>query len=140
MYFKKIKILCGLQNAGIRKKFLINEKHKFVKSLAKLIVKPFGPRYFTNKMIGIAKKYPFASSKLVAVSMACHYGEKETIKKSLMEVPEYIKFHEKLFPVPSGYDTYLSNLYGNYMKIPEGAEEKGYSHLDHWHIEFNKED
>ena len=38
--------------------------------------------------------------------------------------------------MPVGYKQYLSNLYGDYMTIPEGAEEKGYSHLDHWEIKF----
>ena len=45
------------------------------------MVKPFGPRFFTNKMISAAKRYHFASSEFVGVSLACHYGERETIKK-----------------------------------------------------------
>lgn len=140
LYFKKIKILCGLQNAGIRTKFLKNEKHKLIKTLAKIMVKPFGPRFFTNKMISAAKRYHFASSEFVGVSLACHYGERETIKRVFMETPKYVEFHGRELPIPSGYDIYLSNLYGDYMKMPKDAEERGYSHLDHWHIEFGKEE
>ena len=51
-------------------------------------------------------------------------------------------FVDREFPVPIGYDTYLRNLYGDYMIIPKDAEEKGYSHLEGWalSLETVKED
>ena len=37
---------------------------------------------------------------------------------------------------PTKRDTYLKNEYGDYMKIPDGAAEKGFTHLANWSIEF----
>ena len=37
-----------------------------------------------------------------------------------------------MLPVPVGYDTYLSNLYGDYMKIPDDV----YCHIKEGQIEI----
>ncbi len=136
-YYIYLKILCGLQNASVRKKYLEGEKNITLKKAAGLITRRFGARYFTGRITAEAKRYDFNTSKLVGASTACHYGERETMKKEDTDRETRLLFEGHLFPVPIGYKQYLTNLYGNYMTIPEGAEEKGYSHLDHWTIEFS---
>ena len=137
IYYKRLKILCGLQNASIRTKYLDGEKYITFKRLASVISRPFGARYFTGRIIRLAKKYKYEISKYVGVSTACHYGNRETMERQDMENETRLMFEGRLFPVPIGYEKYLSNLYGDYMQIPKEAEEKGYSHLDHWIVEFD---
>ncbi len=139
LYYKKMSVLKGLSNAAIRETFLSTEKYRMVKKITGFFVRPFGARRFSEKMDKLARKYPFYSSKYVGVSIVAHYGEKETISRKQMESPQYIKFVERRFPVPIGYKEYLTNLYGNYMEIPKDAAEKGYSHLDHWIVQFDIE-
>lgn len=136
IYYKRLKVLCGLQNASIRTKYLDGEKYITIKRLASTFTRPFGARYFTGRIIKLAKKYKYDISKYVGVSTACHYGNRETMKRQDMEKETRLMFEGRLFPVPIGYEQYLSNLYGDYMTIPKDAEEKGYSHLDHWTVEF----
>ena len=45
-----------------------------------------------------------------------------------------LRFEDRDFPAPIGYETYLRNLYGDYMQIPPDAAEKGYSHLEGWEV------
>ena len=71
--------------------------------------------------------------------MAAHYGERETMDGKEMRTETHLSFEGREFPVPVGYKKYLSNLYGDYMKIPKDAEENGYSHLDHWSVDFQDE-
>ena len=87
-----------------------------------------------------AIRYPFDSSKYVAVSMVCHYGEREIIRRKYMEKTVDLPFNGRMFPVPIGYKKYLSNLYGDYMQIPKDVAEQGYTHLTRWKIEFNDEE
>lgn len=138
-YYKKLKMLCGLQNASVRTKYLENEKNIIIKRFAKIVTKPIGARYFTGKITELAKSYDFNTSHFVGASTACHYGERETMEKDDMDSEVRLPFEGYLFPVPKGYHKYLTNLYGNYMTIPKDAEEKGYSHLDHWTVEFLEE-
>lgn len=138
IYYKHLKILSGLQNASVRTKYLEGEKNVQVKKIASVLTRPFGARFFTDRITRVAKKYKFETSNYVGASTACHYGERETMNKQEMDKATRLLFEGHLFPVPVGYKQYLSNLYGEYMIIPEGAEEKGYSHLDHWTVEFHQ--
>ena len=138
IYYKRLKILSGLQNACVRKKYLEGEKNVLVKKAASALMRPLGARYFTSRITDVAKKYDYEKTKYVGASTACHYGNRETMDRSDMDREVRLLFEGHMFPVPIGYKTYLSNLYGDYMTIPEGAEEKGYSHLDHWTITFSK--
>ena len=138
VYYGRIKLLSAMGSAAVKKEFLAAEKYRGIKKIAGFFLKPFGIRRFTMKMERLAKKYDFDTSRYVGVSMAAHYGDRETIEGDEMRKETRLLFEGKEFPVPVGYRQYLSNLYGDYMTIPEGAEEKGYSHLDHWEIEFMK--
>ena len=53
-----------------------------------------------------------------------------------METAAYLPIEGRMLPVPIGYDRYLTNLYGDYMKIPKDAAEAGYTHLDGWSVFF----
>lgn len=139
-FYAKTKIYNALGNASVKTMYLEKEKFRALKKIAGFLVKPLGARYFAVKMDNAAKKYKFEKCRYVGVSMAAHYGERETILREYMEKPAYLQFEGKSLPVPVGYETYLSNLYGDYMQIPKGAAENGYSHLDHWIVEFSKED
>ncbi|MBP3198576.1 MAG: LicD family protein [Butyrivibrio sp.] len=138
IYYKRLRVLRALGNAGLRKKYLCTEGNHFAKEILRIFVKPFGARFFSERMDRLARKYPFNESRYVGVSMAAHYGERETIEHDKMAREVRLPFEGRELPVPVGYDTYLSNLYGNYMIIPKDAEKNGFSHLDHWTVEFDE--
>ena len=136
LYYKKQRILKGLLNSSVRTKFIRGEKYKAIKKIAATVTRLIGARKFAERLDYAARKYPFDTSEYVAASMALHYWEKETIARQYMSEAVLLPFEGRMFPVPIGYDQYLKNLYGDYMQIPKDAEEKGYSHLDHWIVEF----
>ena len=136
LFFKKMKIYSALKYSCVKNYYLDGEKYRFIKTCASILTKPLGPRYFAEKMDKAAKKYPFKGSRLVAASTAVNYGERETIEREHVSKAAYLTFEGRELPVPIGYETYLKNEYGDYMKIPEGAAEKGFTHLANWEIEF----
>ena len=138
IYYMKLRLWRGLGNACLRKEFRKGEKNRIFKTILKMFVKPFGARYFAEKMDHLARKYSFTDSEFVGVSMAAHYGERETIRKENMQSALQVEFEGRMLPIPVGYEEYLSNLYGDYMKIPKDAEKNGYSHLDHWTVDFDE--
>lgn len=128
LYYKKVKILDGLKNASYKTKSLDDEKYKLIKKIAAIAVKPFGTRFFAVMMDKSARRYDFDKSKFVGVSMVTHYGQRETIKRKYMSHSLEMKFENSIFTVPCGYKKYLSNLYGDYMKLPKDTEQN-YPHL-----------
>ena len=46
------------------------------------------------------------------------YGKKEIMGKEVFDVKNTMIFEGRSCNVPSGYDKYLSKLYGDYMTLP----------------------
>lgn len=141
IFYTRLKVLTELGKEASRIRFKEENRAgiKILRRLAGLIVKPLGTRYFSKRVNRIAQKYDFDTSAYVACSMPVHYGSRETIEHKHMSAANHLMFGGKEFPVPIGYDTYLRNLYGDYMTIPADAEEKGYSYIDCWDIDFGDE-
>lgn len=119
IYFFKMKSYDTLRNSALRKTFINDEKFIGIK---KYLVMPFakikGPNYYANKMNRYAIKWTFGSTKHAGVTMITHYGERELMDYDVFADKSVVYFNEYQCFAPVGWDTYLSNLYGDYMKLP----------------------
>lgn len=87
----------------------------------KILFWPFriiGGKYYVKKITDIAKQYRFDECKYVGCIVA-KYGKKEKIEKKYVEERIQLNFENKKFYVPKGFEVYLTNLYGDYNKIPK---------------------
>ena len=82
------------------------------------ITKVIGKERFIKIINKRAMKNKFEESKYVASSCVPYYGNKERICKSNYIGQIKIEFEGEFFNAPNGYDEYLSNIYGNYMRLP----------------------
>jgi len=139
-YFRKMKFLDVMRTTSMRKSFIPGEKYVFIKKILGLYTSKKGTFYFLKKSNQLAKRYDFTSSEFVAVSLITQYGMREKIRRECMNSAAYLKFEGRDFPVPVGWETYLSNLYGNWKEIPKDAAEKGYTHLENWKITLLEND
>lgn len=137
LYYKETMILFYLRNQMVRTDpFDEKEKCKLIKSFLRKFCGRKVSRKISIALNNAAKKYDFETSNLVGVSMACHYGDKETINRADMSYAEYIPFEGRMFPVVNGYKKYLENLYGDYMTVPKRAKEIQEWDVAGWEIEF----
>ena len=60
------------------------------------------------------------------------YGTKEIYKKEWFEDSLEFPFHDYYVKMPIGYDSYLKQIYGNYMQLP--PENKRVSHHGHYYL------
>lgn len=139
VFYKGTFFINFVRNARIRKGFYSTEKHIALKKIVGLLVKPFSGRFLTELITKWALRYDYDKSKYVGVSTALKYGDKETQPKENMSRAVMLEFNGRDFPVPVGYDAYLSGLYGDYMAIPKGAAESGSHHLEGHEFYFGKE-
>lgn len=77
-----------------------------------------GGYYFVKKITNTAKQYDFEKSKYVGCIVA-KYGKREKIEKKYVENRTLLSFENKKFYAPIGFEVYLTNLYGDYNKIPK---------------------
>ena len=101
-----------------------------IKRLLKLIIcfplRVIGPTYFIKKLDELGKVYPYNESQYVG-SFVAGYGFKEGVPKTVFESAIYASFEGAKFPIPAGFDTVLTSVYGDYMNLP--CQKKRKVHL-----------
>lgn len=126
--YRKVKILRSLlmlklAKAGEGKSFF----KKLLKPVGIFILKPVSVKWLCKKMDDLSKTYDYEKSSY-AGGVLWGYGTCEQMKKIHYEKLVKLKFEKKYFDVPEAYDEYLSNLYGDYWKLPpEGERTEGHA-------------
>lgn len=95
---------------------------KLIHAAAFIPAKLVGYKGWTDKFQRCATKYAFDKSEYVGVTTTVHYIRGEKVKKRDYCRRVDVEFEGRLYSAPSNYDTYLSQLYGDYMQLP--PEEK----------------
>ena len=98
-----------------------------VKLLIKKIFSRIMPSNFMVSYIKMCQKYPFETSEYLANYTTMQNGSREWQPKSSMNRFVLHKFEEGEFFIMEDYNTSLSHLYDDYMKLP--PEEKRIAHI-----------
>lgn len=98
-----------------------------IRKLAKYIIKPLVSIYGINKLCekleNMAHTYPYESSEYVG-AITWGYVAGERMKKSEFEKVVNVSFEGYEFPTFSCWDSYLHNVYGDYMILPPENERQ----------------
>ncbi|HFU4377316.1 TPA: phosphorylcholine transferase LicD [Streptococcus suis] len=78
-----------------------------------------------EKLHNEIKKYSFDSSPLVGNILGT-YREKELVPKDVFGEPQNLVFEEIYIKCHANPDAYLTNIYGDYMKLPKETEQLGH--------------
>ncbi len=73
-----------------------------------------------------ATRYAFDDCDQVGVCVITHYLSREKVSKSAYLDVIQVPFEGKLYNAPGNYDTYLSQLYGDYMQLPPVEKQKSH--------------
>lgn len=93
-------------------------------------------KYLNSKIDKMCSKYPYYNSKYV-ICVGSFNPVKEIIEREKIGSPIKILFEDSLFSAPSGYDAWLFQIFGDYMKLP--AEDKRVNHhtfKNYWRENF----
>lgn len=104
---------------------------KLLKPLAIPFAKLVGVQRCNEKLDQLSRQYSFEQSKNVGVIMWGLYGTGETMNRNAFKQNVSVTFEAHEFKTMSCWDSYLHNIYGNYMELP--PKEKRITHeLDVW--------
>lgn len=93
-------------------------KNKVLKGTANCLIKLIGIRRSYGYLVEYVKKKDFNRSYWIASAVGGAGIEKELIERKYFDDVVEMEFEGNLFFAPAGYDVYLKNLYGDYMKLP----------------------
>ncbi len=96
---------------------------KIERFFLKIYIKFLPKNYYTKKVVNNSKKYINKETKRIGNFMS---QTKFTCDKEIFNSYTNVLFEGKKYPAPKEYDTYLTNFYGDYMKLP--PIEKRVSH------------
>lgn len=121
-YWKVIKIKKKFSTFIYEKK---NDKERGLKKIIRLcfffILKPFPANTFAKRLHKIGMKNNFIGSTVIANSIF-GYGRKEEMPGNLFDSFIDIKFEGRRFKAVEQWNTYLTNIFGDYMKLPPKNE------------------
>lgn len=104
---------------------------KYIKYILKPLARLYGKHRCVKKLNQIAQTYPYALSEYVGAITMGIYGIGERMKKEEFERPVKVTFEKHSFPTFSCWDSYLKNLYGNYMELPP-VEKRRTHNIDNY--------
>lgn len=116
------------------KKLIIKNQIKTSKKISlfiiKLLLSQFTLNYFINLLDKLARKYSYVNSKYVANLVWGTYDFKEKFDKELFESFDKMEFEGNIFMVPADYKKILTQIYGDYMKLPPENTQKSHHHFE----------
>ncbi len=120
--YRRVLALYGLKIA----KYKINEyRDPFRKTIwrAASIINDVIPTTFMIKYVDkLVHKYKFNSGKDNA-DIVAGYADREIMPKQVFTYVKMFKFRDRIFYGKEKYDYYLTNIYGDYMKIPPKSQQ-----------------
>ena len=96
----------------------------YIKYIFKPLVKIYGYKRAVNNIEKVAQAIPYNDAKYVGAITWGLYGIGERMKKSEFEKSVSVKFENHTFTTFSCWDSYLTNLYGDYMVVPPPEKRK----------------
>ena len=103
------------------------EKYWQLKRLLQMSVRKDANTY-AQRHNRYAKKINYDKADYVGVTSTSVHIFRERNNKDIFRSTEYLPFENLSLPAPSGYDTYLKHLYGDYMTLPP-VEKRHSTHV-----------
>ncbi|MCC8155653.1 MAG: LicD family protein, partial [Tannerellaceae bacterium] len=102
-----------------------NPVKRIIKKIFQKYTRRMGMEYWHKKISRNMAKYPFNSGKYVA-NITSQYGRREILHHECFEHYVEMSFESENFKVLVGWEEYLSNIYGDYMKLPPVENRVGH--------------
>lgn len=124
VYFKANEVLTCAYVSQVDESFTCGYKKWYMKLLFRMSSKlPLAKIRTLRKWVS---QLPGSRTGRLCTVGGIHGYPRETYEAKWFAGTEYKQFETELFPVPSGWDQLLTNMYGNYMLPPDEADMAGH--------------
>ena len=121
-------MLTSIQKKGTARK---GKAAAAIKDIYRPILRLIGPYRLARQMDRLCRLYSYDKSKYVGC-VSGMYGKKEKWLKEEMLPQTELSFEDREFSSFKNYHTYLTNLYGDYMKLPPKDKQIPHGGMAFW--------
>lgn len=142
-HFKKMRLamdiyLCAITKFGGKRRSKLMTVLQYGVAPALPIIRLFKNHQYTAWLDRISRRYDYDKCEWIGV-LEGRAEEREAMKKVNLEPARLVDFEGKKFFIMANYDEYLTNLYGDYMKLPPESERVSRHEIDIWWKEESAE-
>ena len=116
-------------------------KNKFKKIIKSIVKFPMYCKYKNiaskKRILSLLEENNYNKTKYVGYILSA-YEKKEILDKRVFDKAIPMKFEDEYFNVPIGYDQYLKQIYGDYMKLPPLEKRQSHHNFTAWWKEISK--
>lgn len=123
--------LCAITKFGGKRRSKIATVLQYGLAPILPIIRIFKNHQYTAWLDRISRRYNYDDSEWVGV-LEGRAEEREAMKKVNLEPARLVDFEGKKFYIMANYDEYLTNLYGDYMKLPPESERVSRHEINIW--------
>ena len=106
--------------------------NKFLYSVFRIILKMFGKEKIINYCTKQCIKYNCNDCEEVCSVFDGDSFQIGWTTNKILGKPKYVKFENLKLPIPEHYDEYLTNVFGDYMKIPSKEQIEDKTHTPYF--------
>lgn len=112
-------LLTSVEKKGTSRRGALAAK---IKDLYRPLLKTIGPYRIAARLDRVCSRIPFEKAEFVG-AVTGMYGTRERWLKEQMLPQKRMKFEDTEASVFANYDIYLSNLFGDYMRLPPAEQQ-----------------
>ena len=116
--FKRVRLRDILLKCSRKADLWPNERLQRLKRILMVATSIHSTNHYARRLDRFCRRGNYDRARFAGVLEITHYKERERMPKSVFEGTVYLPFCDGEYPAPAGWDTYLKNLYGDYMKLP----------------------
>ena len=127
LHFKRVRLRDILLKCSRKTDLWEDERLQLLKRVIMAVTSVRSPNHYARALDRFSGRGDLNRAKYAGVTVVTHYGSRERMPAEVFRGSVNVTFCDGQFPAPVGWETYLGNLYGDYMQLP--PEEK--RHSDH---------
>lgn len=134
IHYYKINVLRALSKLSVVDQISNRDRGVFENSLVNVAKKIKFTKLMNTEKLNVAlqkqiSKYDYNTSPRVG-NILGRYRMKEIVNKEIIGNQIYLDFHDFKIPAPADPDKYLTNIYGDYMKLPDEKDRQGHFEIE----------
>lgn len=117
--------LCGKAYLSYQLSVRTYKSASFIKRMFMALSFPLKNKLIRNWILSQTTKYNDSQTDYYGFFYGRNRFYNSIVDKSLYGTPKYVPFEDTMLPVPEHYHEYLTQMFGDYMKLPPEEQRKG---------------